>query len=139
MDNIKIKSYLKGNMAFETNLDGHNIITDGSEEIGGNNLGPRPKKLLLAGLVGCTGIDIMSILKKMKIEIDDLNVEVEAKSTEEHPKVYENIHLTFYFKGKNIPKDKIERAVSLSQEKYCGVTAMLEKTASITYDIIIEE
>lgn len=139
MSKIKLKGNLKENMAFEMDLDGHTFISDASEEIGGNDLGPRPKQLLLAGLIGCTGIDTMSILKKMKIEPDDLNIEVEAENTEEHPKVYENIHLTFKFKGKNLPKKKIERAVSLSQEKYCGVTAMLEKATPVTYDITIEE
>jgi putative redox protein len=139
MSTKKIQAHLKGNMAFEMNLDGHNFITDASEEIGGNNLGPRPKQLLLAGLIGCTGIDIMSILKKMKVQLDDLNIEVEAESTEEHPKVYKNIHLTFKFKGQNLPIENIKKAVSLSQEKYCGVSAMLKKAAPVTYDIVIEE
>lgn len=139
MGSTKLNAKLKGNMAFEMKLNGHTIITDASEEIGGNDLGPRPKALLLAGLIGCTGIDIMSILNKMKVELDDVNVEVEAESTEEHPKVYKNIHLVFRFKGKNLPLDKITKAVKLSQEKYCGVTAMLEKAAPITYEIVLEE
>ncbi len=139
MSKTKLKANLKGNMGFEMDLDGHKFITDASEEIGGNDLGPRPKQLLLVGLIGCTGIDVMSILKKMKVEPDDLNIEVEADNTEEHPKVYENIHLTFNFKGKNLPREKIERAVALSQERYCGVSAMLKKATSVTYDIVIEE
>jgi putative redox protein len=139
MSKTKIEAYLKGNMAFEMNLDGHTLITDAPESIGGNDYGPRPKQLLLAGLIGCTGIDIMSILKKMKVELDGLIVEVEADNVEEHPKVYKDIHLTFKFKGKNLPRKNIEKAVSLSQEKYCGVAAMLKKATPITYDIIIEE
>lgn len=139
MEKKKLHAKLKGNMGFEMDLDGHKFITDASEEIGGNDLGPRPKQLLLAGLIGCTGIDVMSILKKMKVELDDLNIEVEADNTEEHPKVYENIHLTFRFKGKDLPKNKIERAVSLSQEKYCGVSAMLKKATPVTYEIVHEE
>ncbi|CCQ92962.1 OsmC family protein [[Clostridium] ultunense Esp] len=139
MKKIKIEARLKGIMGFEMELDGHNFITDASEKIGGNNLGPRPKQLLLAGLIGCTGIDVMSILRKMKVELEDLKIQVEADNTEEHPKVYENIHLTYIFKGKNLPKKNIEKAVSLSQEKYCGVTAMLKKVTSVTYDIVIEE
>lgn len=75
----------------------------------------------------------------MRVELDDFNIEVEADNTEEHPKVYENIHLNFIFKGKDLPKDKIEKAVSLSQEKYCGVSAMLKKATSVTYDIVYEE
>jgi len=139
MVKTEIHANLKGNMAFEMNLDGHKLITDASEEIGGNNLGPRPKQLLLAGLIGCTGIDVMSILKKMKVQFDDCIIKVEADNTEEHPRVYENIHLTYIFKGKNLPRKSLEKAVSLSQEKYCGVSAMLKKATAITYDIIIEE
>lgn len=139
MAKTKIHANLKGNMAFEMNLDGHKLITDASEDIGGNNLGPRPKQLLLAGLIGCTGIDVMSILKKMKVQLDDCIIKVEADNTEEHPRVYENIHLTYIFKGKNLPRKSIEKAVSLSQEKYCGVSAMLKKATTVTYDIIIEE
>ncbi len=139
MNKKKISAKLKGNMGFEMDLDGHTLITDASGKIGGNNLGPRPKQLLLSGLIGCTGIDIMSILRKMKVELEDFNIEVEADNTEEHPKVYENIHLTFKFKGKNLPKKQIEKAVSLSQEKYCGVSAMLKKATPVTYDIVYEE
>ena len=139
MSKTKLQSSLKGNMGFEMNLDGHNFITDASEEIGGNDLGPRPKQLLLAGLIGCTGIDVMSILKKMRIELEDLKIDIEADNTEEHPKVYENIHLVYTFIGKNLPRENIEKAVSLSQEKYCGVSAMLEKATPITYEIIIQD
>ena len=139
MSKTKIHANLKGNMGFEMNLDGHKLITDASEDIGGNNLGPRPKQLLLAGLIGCTGIDVMSILKKMKVELDDCIIEIEADNTEEHPRVYENIHLTYIFRGKDLPRKSLEKAVTLSQNKYCGVSAMLEKATSITYDIIIEE
>src|SRR5699024_7316658 len=133
MSTKKIKANLKGNMAFEMNLDGHTLITDASKEIGGEDLGPRPKALLLSGLIGCTGIDVVSILNKMKVEPNSFSIEVEAEESEDHPKVYTKIHLIYKFKGNNLPKDKLERAVSLSQEKYCGVSAMLEKAAPITY------
>jgi putative redox protein len=139
MAQVTVDASLIGNMAFQMDLDGHNLTTDASETIGGNNLGPRPKKLLLAGLIGCTGIDVVSILKKMKLEPDAFKLEAKAESSEEHPKVYTKIHLTYHFKGKNLPLDKLERAVSLSQEKYCGVSAMLKKAAHLTYEIVIEE
>lgn len=139
MSTTKLNGKLKGNMAFEMNINGHNLVIDASEEIGGNNLGPRPKPLLLAGLIGCTGIDVMSILKKMRVEIEDLDIEVSAENTEEHPKVYKDIHLIFKFKGENLPIDKLERAVELSQERYCGVTAMLKEATSVTYEIILVE
>ena len=137
MSKASIQAKLTDNMAFQMELDGHKFITDASKEIGGNDLGPRPKQLLLAGLIGCTGMDVMSILKKMKVELEDLDIEVESDNTTEHPKVYENIHLTYLFKGKNLPEDKIIRAVELSQERYCGVSAMLKKVTSVTYEIKI--
>lgn len=139
MAHVSIDAQLTGNMAFEMDLDGHRFVTDTSVENGGNNLGPRPKQMLLAGLIGCTGIDVVSILNKMKVNLDGFNMQVEAESSEEHPKVYTSIHLTYIFKGKNLPKEKLERAVSLSQERYCGVSAMLKKAAPITYDIVIKE
>lgn len=137
MSKTCILAELRNNMAFEMNLDGHNFITDASEEIGGNNLGPRPKQMLLAGLIGCTGIDVMSILNKMKVKIDSLIIKVEADNTNEHPKVYENIHLIYTFKGENLSEERINRAVELSQERYCGVSAMLKKVTTLTYETII--
>mgnify|MGYP001945864766 CR=1 FL=1 len=138
MSTKKVRADLVGNMGFKMNLDGHTLITDASKEIGGEDLGPRPKVLLLSGLIGCTGIDVVSILNKMKVEPDSFAIEVEAEEAEDHPKVYTKIHLIYKFKGSDLPKDKIERAVSLSQERYCGVSAMLEKAAPITYEVVIE-
>src|SRR5690554_1614456 len=109
MAQVTVDATLVGNMAFQMDLDGHNFITDASEEIGGNDLGPRPKKLLLAGLIGCTGIDVVSILDKMKVELENFNLEAKAESSKEHPKVYTKIHLTYRFKGNNLPMDKLER------------------------------
>lgn len=139
MSKSSLTGSLVGNMAFEMELDGHKLITDASEEIGGEDRGPRPKRLLFAGLIGCTGIDVMSILNKMNVEVEDFDIHVEADNTEEHPKVYENIHIVYSFKGKDLPEDKIKRAVELSKEKYCGVSAMLEKATEITYEVKIEE
>lgn len=139
MDKINMSANLIDNMAFEMDLDGHKFIMDANEGVGGNNLGPRPKPLLLAGLIGCTGMDVVSILKKMKVELDDLNISVEADATTEHPKVYENIKLIYKFKGRDLPMDKLEKAVTLSQDRYCGVTAMLRKSTDITHEIIVED
>lgn len=134
-----VEAKLKGNMGFEMNLDGHILITDANEDIGGDNLGPRPKQLLMSSLIGCTGIDIMAILNKMKVEIDDLSVRAEAKLSDGSPQVYESIHLIFTFYGKDLPMKNLEKAVKLSQEKYCGVTLMLEKAMPISYEIIVKE
>lgn len=138
MKGTKIEGNQVGNMAFEVELSGHKLIIDAADKVGGENLGPRPKQLLLAGLIGCTGMDVVSILRKMKVKYDDFKIEVQAEEAEDHPKVYKKIHLIYKFKGENLPLSNIERAVSLSQEKYCGVSAMLKKAAPVTYDIVIE-
>ena len=139
MYKTNISGKLKGNMAFEMDIGGHKLITDAALEDGGNDFGPSPKSLLLAGIIGCSGIDIMTITKKMKILLEDLNIDIEAEIRDEVPYVYDYIKITYKFKGKNIACDKVERAVRLSMEKYCGVTAMLEKAVPISYEIIMEE
>ena len=126
-------------VAFETDMDGHKVIIDASEESGGSDLGPRPKKLMLTALAGCTGIDVIMMLKKMKVEPEAFNVIVEADSTEEHPKHYYKLKVIYQFKGKDLPKDKLQRAVQLSEEKYCGVTASYRKAMEIESEIRIIE
>lgn len=139
MDLVKVVGKSKGNLAFEVDLNGHKLITDANIENGGDNSGPGPKSLLLAGLIGCTGIDVALILGKMKVEYDDLDIEVETYHTDEQPRVYKDIHMVYRFKGKDLPLDKITRAVDLSMEQYCGVSAMLAKHTPITYEIILED
>src|SRR5512145_1692538 len=111
-----------GDMAFEAIVNHHSIVFDAAPEVGGKNEGPRPKPLLMASLAGCTGMDVVSILKKMKIELSAFNVRVEGILTDEHPKYYTSMHLIYEFKGTNLPFDKIKHAIELSQEKYCGVS-----------------
>ncbi|MGD9569457.1 MAG: OsmC family protein [Sedimentibacter sp.] len=139
MNKTNIHAELKGNMAFEMKINGHTVITDATPENGGNGYGPSPKALLLAGIIGCSGIDIMMITKKMRLDIDDVNVEVEEETRDEDPKIYNYIKLIYKFKGKDLPLNNLERAVKLSMEKYCGVAAMLEKAVPITYEIQIME
>lgn len=127
----------QSNMAFEATVNGHQIIMDTDASGGGQDLGARPKILLLAGLGGCTGMDVVSILAKMQIVPEKFWMELSAEMTDEHPKVYNQIKLVYYFKGKNLPMDKLEKAVNLSKEKYCGVSAMLSKTAEMIIDIKI--
>ena len=134
----KVECIWVENMVFDANLDGHHVIMDASPEVGGEDKGARPKPLLLASLAGCTGIDVVSILKKMRVELDGFRMEIGANLTEEHPKIYDKIMVTYYFKGKDLPMDKLEKAVQLSEEKYCGVSAMLKKAGLIEYEIIIE-
>ena len=126
-------------VAFEADMDGHKLITDATKEVGGSDLGVRPKKLMLASLAGCTGIDVVMILKKMKIEPEAFNVIVEGELTEEHPKHYDKIKVIYKFKGKNLPKEKLEKAVKLSEEKYCGVSAVYKKAIDLETEIQVEE
>jgi putative redox protein len=124
-----------GEMAFETELDGHKLTIDAADEAGGHNAGMRPKKLMLTALAGCTGMDVISILKKMKIVPVEFNVLVDGKVTEDHPKQYESMHIVYEFKGDNLPMDKLIKAIELSQEKYCGVSALYKKAIKISYEI----
>jgi len=126
-------------LAFEADLDGHRLIVDATKDAGGNDLGPRPKKLMLAALGGCTGVDVIMILKKMKVEVEAFNVIIEADVTEEHPKHYNKMKVIYQFKGKDLPYDKLERAVKLSEEKYCGVTAVYRKAMEMEVEIRVVE
>ena len=129
----------KQNMAFETDMDGHKVIIDANEESGGDDLGPRPKKLMLTALAGCTGIDVIMILKKMKIVPESFNVIVEGDLTDEHPKKYNKMKVIYQFKGDNLPMDKLEKAVKLSEEKYCGVSAVYKEVMDMETEIKIIE
>ena len=125
-------------MAFEATVNNHKILLDADEAVGGHDHGPRPKPLTLVALGGCTGMDVVSMLKKMRVELEYFNVLVEGEMTEEHPKVYHTITITYIFRGNNLDPEKLEKAVTLSQEKYCGVSAMLGKAAKLQHKIVIE-
>ena len=129
----------KQNMAFETDMDGHKLTIDASKEGGGDDLGPRPKKLMLTALAGCTGVDVISILKKMKVVPEAFNVIVEADVTEDHPKRYHQMRVIYQFKGKDLPMAKLEKAVHLSEEKYCGVSAVYREAMDIKTEIRVVE
>jgi putative redox protein len=127
----------KGNMEFETELNGHKLTIDANPEAGGNNKGPRPKMLMLTSLAGCTGMDVIMILKKMKIVPEGFNVKVDGTLTEEQPKQYEKMHIIYEFSGKDLPIDKLKKAIELSQEKYCGVSALYKKAITLSYEIVL--
>jgi len=130
-----IETSWAGGMAFETILDDHKLVADAHPNVGGDGKGPRPKPLLLFSLAGCTGMDVVSLLKKMRVEFEDFKIQVSGELTDEHPKYYHKIHLTYQFQGKDINASKVEKAVNLSQDKYCGVSHMLKQAAEITWDI----
>lgn len=119
---------------------GHGIVIDGAPEIGGRNLGTRPMELVLIGLGGCSAMDVLSILKKQRQTVTDFMIEVQAQRREEEPKVFTEIHLHYIIKGRGLKENHVKRALELSTQKYCSVSAMLDKTAKITYDYeMIEE
>jgi len=128
-----------GGMSFETELNGHKLVIDADETVGRNDKGPRPKPLMLLSLAGCTGMDVVSILKKMRVEFDDLKVSVDGELSEDQPKRYVSMHVVYTVKGKNLPLDKIKKAVKLSEESYCGVSAVYKKAMQITSEIRLEE
>jgi putative redox protein len=126
-------------MAFEADVDGHKIMMDASTESGGHDAGSSPKKLMLVALSGCTGMDVVSVLKKMRVEIEKCSIEVQGDVAEEHPKRYTKMHVIYTFTGKNLPLDKIRKAVSLSEETYCGVEALYKLAIEVTSEIKIIE
>lgn len=125
----------ENNMFFHSKVNGHDVYVDADASVGGTDKAPRPKPLMLVSLAGCTAMDVVSLLNKMRVKFDYFNVKVEADITEEHPKVYTKFHIVYQIKGENIEKEKVEKAVNLSQEKYCGVSAMFKKFAEVSFEI----
>jgi len=129
-----------GGVAFEATADsGHTVIMDGAQESGGENKGFRPMEMVLLGMGGCTSFDVVGILKKSRQQVDECLVEITAERAQTIPKVFTKIHMHFLVKGKGIEPARVDRAVSLSAEKYCSAVAMLEKTATVTHDFEIIE
>lgn len=124
-----------GGMTFETQIGNHKVIVDADPEFGGEDKGPKPKPLLLNALTGCTGMDVVSLLKKMRVEFEDFEIKIKTEMTEEHPKYYNKIHLTYAIKAGEKDRAKVEKAVNYSQERYCGVSFMISKAAELSYEI----
>lgn len=118
---------------------GHAVIVDGASEHGGRNTGARPMELVLAGAASCTAIDVILMLKKSRQKISAFSVEADAERANEDPKVFTALKLTFRVAGKGVDRAAVERAVTLSKEKYCSATAMLGHTATISSEIVISE
>ena len=127
------------NMAFETEVNGHKLIIDAGPASGGEDRGPRPKQLMLSALGGCTAMDVVAMLKKMRVNIAGLNVIVEGDLTEDYPKHFFKMHVIYEFKGKDLPLDKLQKVIDLSSEKYCGVSAVYRKAMELTSEIRILE
>lgn len=127
----------KGNMLFDASVSGHHVMMDAVPAVGGEDKGSRPKELMLAALAGCTGMDVVSILKKMRVPITGLDIRVEADMTEDHPRHYERMHVIYEFKGEGLQADQLKKAVELSQDRYCGVSFVYKRSMEVTYEIRI--
>lgn len=134
-----VKTSWLNNMAFEGEVNGHRILVDAGTHAGGENRGARPKSLMLLALGGCTGMDVISILTKMKVHFEKFSVYVEGELTDEYPKHFNKMHVIYEFTGKNLPPDKLKRAVELSEDKYCGVSAVYKKVIEMTSEIKVIE
>lgn len=136
----KVITHWKGNMQFDSdNPSGKTLLMDTSQEHGGHNSGLSPKALMLSSLAGCTGLDVVSILKKMKIKFSDFRIDTYGELTEEHPKYYHSVKVEYHFYGDQLDKDKLEKAVNLSVEKYCGVMEMFRQFADVKIEILYHE
>ena len=118
---------------------GHTITMDGPPESGGENLGVRPMEMLLLGVAGCTMIDVVTTLKKMRQDLSHCETKINAERETDHPKVFTDIHIQFVVKGKDLDPKKVDKAITLSAEKYCSASIMLGETATITHDFEVVE
>jgi len=130
-----IKATFNSGMNFTADINGHKIEIDTDEASGGKNIGTRPKALMLASLAGCTGLDVVSILNKMRVNFSDLSISVDGHLTDTEPKIYDEITINYTIKVSNEDESKVEKAVNLSQDKYCGVTKMFESFAKVGFKI----
>ncbi|PHR72579.1 MAG: osmotically inducible protein OsmC [Lutibacter sp.] len=130
----KVEVTWKDNMLFESNHDDGSFMIDNPID-GSESRGMSPKALMLSSLAGCGGLDIVSLLKKMRAEVEDFKIDVTADLTDEHPKIYKNVVVTYRFFGNDFKKDKIQKAVDLSIERYCGVMEMFRKFTDVTVNV----
>ena len=135
---VKVK-YIDGLQFVGEAESGHAVVMDGDPVYGGNNTAVRPTELLLVGLGGCSGMDVVSVLKKKKQDIRGLEINIKGKRAEEHPKKFTAIDIEFVVTGHGISEEAVKRAVNLSMEKYCSVKATLEGCATITFSYRIDE
>lgn len=134
---MKIQTNYIGNKRFQSGEGNASITMDAPQQVGGLGEGVGPKTLLLYGLAGCTGLDVVAILEKKKVSYDSFVLEVSAEQTNKHPKVFKNIKVIYKFETEESNRPDIERAITLSEEQFCGVSAMLSKTAKIEWELVI--
>ena len=134
---MKSRVTYKSGMEFTGEIDGFSLVMDTKKELGGNDKGPMPKKLLLTALAGCTGMEVVSILRKMRVEPGEFVIDATSESAKEDPHVFTKLLLTYTFKGGTVTKEQAERAVSLSHTTYCSISVMLGKACEVGYTVKI--
>jgi putative redox protein len=127
----------RSQFCFDLSIRDHKLAIDSQVSAGGQNLGPTPKELLLGGIIGCAGMDVVGILKKHKMTPDSFAVSAEADTRKEHPRIFTGVDAVFEATGANIGSDEFYEAVKLSMTKYCGVSAMVSKTVPIRYKVVL--
>ena len=139
MTNTAKVSWVDGALFVAEGGSGHTITMDGAADIGGRNLASRPMEVMLMGMGGCTAIDVVSMLKKQRQDIEGVEVSLSGERAAEHPMVYTKVKLVYTVRGRKLNRALVERAVSLSDEKYCSATAMFKKTAKVTHEVVLVE
>jgi putative redox protein len=137
MKTHSITAVFNKHKAFTADINGHKVLMDTTAEEGGDDNGPSPKRLMLASLAGCTGMDIVPMLNKMKVHYSHFSIDIDAHVREEYPKIYNRVKITYKIKMAEADKPKLEKAIALSQEKYCSVSAMFRSFAKLETEIII--
>lgn len=130
-------SWVDGALFVAEGGSGHTFTMDGSPDVGGRNLAARPMEVVLMGMGGCTAIDVVSMLKKQRQDIDGVEVSLEAERADDHPKVFTAVKLVYTVRGRKLNRALIERAISLSDEKYCSATAMIRLSAKVTHEVVL--
>lgn len=125
-------------MAFDTEIRGHHFTMDAKKEAGGNDQGPTPKEIYLSAIIGCTGMDVVSLLKKMRVEFTNVELDCDGELTEQGPpKTFKKVEITYKVEGPSVDPEKVKKSVEMSMTKYCGVSAMVVKACPIFYKIMV--
>lgn len=130
---------LKEGMNFSVNIGKHQLQMDATENFGGKNQGPSPKEYVLSGLCGCTGMDVVSLMRKFRVPFTAFSVSATTELTKEHPIIFEKILLIFHIEGENLNEGQIKKAIDLSTTRYCGVSAMLAKAVPIHFEAFLNK
>jgi len=132
-------SWVDGALFVAEGGSGHTLTMDGAPDVGGRDVASRPMEVVLMGMGGCTAIDVVAMLRKQRQDIEGVEISLAAERAEEPPKVFTSVKLVYTVRGRKLNRALIERAVSLSEDKYCSATAMIRKSASVSHEIVLEE